>query len=126
MGLDRVSFVERVEELIRASPPNALVGLCLVGLDPGGDPLLSAVAQRLDQGLTKPGQLLALLSGDEFAILVTGPGLVPGATAEVAGQVVQLLIAPIPVGGDELTVSARIGVVERVAAETTGTDLLSC
>jgi GGDEF domain-containing protein len=49
---------------------------------------------------------------------------VPGAAAEVAGQVVQLFAAPFRVGEHELTVSASIGVVERRAADTTYDDLV--
>jgi diguanylate cyclase (GGDEF)-like protein/PAS domain S-box-containing protein len=132
---NRALFAERVTRLLRTSPPDALVGLCFLDLDsfkavndqvgyPVGDRLLVAVAQRLDRSLLPHGNLLARLGGDEFVILVTGPGLVPGAAAEVAAQVMQLLADPFRVGEHELKVSASISVVERRAADTTYEDLL--
>jgi len=130
---DRAMFATRVEELLRTSPPDALLGLCIVDfaggtgdVDPAGDGFLLAVARRLCRAVTGPGTLLARLSGTEFVLLVSGPRLLPGATVDVARQVGQLLAAPLPVGGQERTVAASIAVVERQVAETTHTDLLAC
>jgi diguanylate cyclase (GGDEF)-like protein len=127
---------ERVEELIRTSAPDTLIGLCFLALDssrsvhdhcehPVDDRLLTAVTQRLDRGLAGPGHLLARAGDEELVILVTGPELAPGAAVQVAGQMVHLLADPFQVGGQELIVSASVGVVERTAAETTCADLLA-
>jgi diguanylate cyclase (GGDEF)-like protein len=129
-----VLFAERVDHLLRTSAPDARLGLCFLELDsisddercghPVPDPLLVAVAERLDHGLTRAGRLLARLGRTEFVILVTGPGLIPGAVVEVAGQVLQLLAAPFRVGEHEMRVLASIGVVERTVADTSRADLL--
>jgi diguanylate cyclase (GGDEF)-like protein len=132
---NRSMFAERVGDVRRSSPPGALVGLCFLDLDAFksvndtlgyavGDRLLVAVAGRLGRGLSAQGHLLARLGGDEFVVLVNGPGLAPGAAAEVAGHLLQVLGAPFLIGEHELRISASIGVVERPAAETSYEDLL--
>jgi GGDEF domain-containing protein len=128
-----VLFTERVENLLRTTPPHALVGLCFLDLYPVNtgtrqvsDALLVALAQRLDRALTTAGHLFARLGDNEFVVLVTGPDLVPGAAAEVAGQVVGLLTAPFRVGEHDLCAPTSISVVERRVGETTYADLLSC
>jgi hypothetical protein len=55
---------------------------------------------------------------------VAGPELLPGAAARLASQVFHLLVPPFPIGGRDVAVAADIGVVERVAAETTYEELL--
>ena|SRR5438094_5142615 len=123
---NRLLLGQLVDEVLRSSPPDALIGLCFVDFDRLGDRLLSTVAGRLDRGLTAPDTLLARIADTEFVVLVSGPRLVPGATAEVAAQVAHLLTSPFQVGGHEVTVCAGIGVVERLVGETTYEDLLSC
>ncbi|MEU3604305.1 EAL domain-containing protein [Streptomyces sp. NPDC035033] len=116
------------------------IGLCYLDLDGFkavndtlghrvGDRLLAAVAGRLTEcadgaGYTRSGgHLVARLGGDEFAVLVedsTGTEQL----ADLARSVLAALERPFDLGGQRLSVSASIGVVERAAAGTTATGLM--
>ncbi|MEU3746205.1 MULTISPECIES: putative bifunctional diguanylate cyclase/phosphodiesterase [Streptomyces] len=116
------------------------IGLCYLDLDGFkavndtlghrvGDRLLAAVASRLTEcadsdGYTRSGgHLVARLGGDEFAILVedsTGTEQL----ADLARSVLCALQRPFDLGGQRLSVSASIGVVERTAHGTTATALM--
>ncbi|MFF0474172.1 putative bifunctional diguanylate cyclase/phosphodiesterase [Streptomyces sp. NPDC004284] len=116
------------------------IGLCYLDLDGFkavndtlghrvGDRLLAAVATRLTEcadrdGYTRnSGHLVARLGGDEFAILVedsTGTEQL----ADLARAVLDALHRPFDLGGQRLSVSASIGVVERVGLGTTATALM--
>ncbi|WP_225801923.1 EAL domain-containing protein [Streptomyces sp. NK15101] len=116
------------------------IGLCYLDLDGFkavndtlghrvGDRLLAAVATRLTEcadsdGYTRNGgHLVARLGGDEFAILVedsTGTEQL----ADLARSVLDALQRPFDLGGQRLSVSASIGVVERAAPGTTATALM--
>ncbi|WP_375165118.1 putative bifunctional diguanylate cyclase/phosphodiesterase [Streptomyces sp.] len=116
------------------------IGLCYLDLDGFkavndtlghrvGDRLLAAVAARLTEcadsdGYTRSGgHLVARLGGDEFAILVedsTGTEQL----ADLARSVLRALQRPFDLGGQRLSVSASIGVVERPAHGTTATGLM--
>ncbi|MFE7549995.1 putative bifunctional diguanylate cyclase/phosphodiesterase [Streptomyces gardneri] len=116
------------------------IGLCYLDLDGFkavndtlghrvGDRLLAAVAARLTEcadsdGYTRSGgHLVARLGGDEFAILVedsTGTEQL----ADLARSVLRALQDPFDLGGQRLSVSASIGVVERTAHGTTATALM--
>ncbi|MFD8205678.1 putative bifunctional diguanylate cyclase/phosphodiesterase [Streptomyces sp. NPDC059695] len=116
------------------------IGLCYLDLDGFkavndtlghrvGDRLLAAVATRLTEcadsdGYTRNGgHLVARLGGDEFAILVedsTGTEQL----ADLARSVLDALQRPFDLGGQRLSVSASIGVVERAGRGTTATALM--
>ncbi|MYR75260.1 MULTISPECIES: bifunctional diguanylate cyclase/phosphodiesterase [unclassified Streptomyces] len=122
------------------SPGNGRIGLCYLDLDGFkavndtlghhvGDRLLAAVATRLtdcadaDGHHRAGGHLVARLGGDEFAILVEDSAGAHQLT-ELAGAVLGALERPFDVGGQRLSVSASIGVVERAAADATPTGLM--
>ncbi|MEW9340405.1 putative bifunctional diguanylate cyclase/phosphodiesterase [Streptomyces tanashiensis] len=116
------------------------IGLCYLDLDGFkavndtlghrvGDRLLAAVATRLTEcadrdGYTRSGShLVARLGGDEFAILIedsTGTEQL----ADLARSVLDALQRPFDLGGQRLSVSASIGVVERAGSGTTATALM--
>jgi diguanylate cyclase (GGDEF)-like protein len=79
-----------------------------------GDKVLAAVAERF-AGRLRGSDLAARMGGDEFAVLV------PDAADAVADAVVDRLAAalrePVPAGGVELLVSARIGVAAGAAGD---------
>ncbi|MGP3984676.1 putative bifunctional diguanylate cyclase/phosphodiesterase [Streptomyces sp. KR80] len=116
------------------------IGLCYLDLDGFkavndtlghrvGDQLLCAVAQRLTRCAEEAGygrrggHLVARLGGDEFAVLVEDSTGTEQLSA-LAGSVLTALQQPFDLAGQRLSVSASIGVVERVAAGTTATGLM--
>ncbi|MFF5715918.1 putative bifunctional diguanylate cyclase/phosphodiesterase [Streptomyces buecherae] len=110
------------------------VGLCYLDLDGFkaindtlghrvGDELLGAVGQRLAECAAPDGHLVARLGGDEFALLVTDSTGTDQLT-ELAHALLVALQRPFDVAGHRLTVSASIGVVERLAAGTHTTALM--
>ncbi|MER5866872.1 bifunctional diguanylate cyclase/phosphodiesterase [Kitasatospora sp. NPDC002040] len=123
--------------------PGRRVGLCYLDLDGfaainetlghhAGDELLVAVAARLEHGFARGdgqgngpggGRLVARLGGDEFAVLVCDSAGSEQLTA-LAADLIKLLAEPFHVAGQQLAVTASVGVVERRIVETTPTDLL--
>jgi len=73
-----------------------------------GDEVLKEVATRLSSCVRHP-DLVARLSGDEFAILLETVEQPADANA-VAQRVMDALAAPMPVGGKELQVTASVGI----------------
>ena len=73
-----------------------------------GDELLVAVAQRLSSGL-RPGDTAARFGGDEFVVLcedVVGPH----EALALAERLSETLVAPFIVGGEQVFVTASVGV----------------
>jgi diguanylate cyclase (GGDEF)-like protein len=73
-----------------------------------GDDVLKEVARRLLTCVREP-DLVARLSGDEFAILLEDVP-VPAAALRVAQRVLAAMGAPLLLGGTELVLSASIGI----------------
>jgi len=73
-----------------------------------GDEVLKEVASRL-AGCVRHPDLVARLSGDEFAILLEKVAQ-PAEAAAVAQQLMEALALPLPVVGKELRVTASIGI----------------
>ena len=73
-----------------------------------GDEVLKEVARRLLTCVREP-DLVARLSGDEFAILLEDVPI-PATSLKVAQRVITALGAPLLVGGTELAPSASIGI----------------
>ena len=116
---NRAQLYERLQKAIDATRQvPALGGLLLLDLDRfqavndtfghlAGDRLLCDCAQRL-RALMGRCDTVARLGGDEFAILVPAVDGT-GQLAEVAQEVLQLLAQPFRVEGQELYVSASLG-----------------
>jgi diguanylate cyclase (GGDEF)-like protein len=73
-----------------------------------GDEALQEIARRLLTCVRYP-DMVARLSGDEFAILLEDVPR-PSTAAKVAERVLAALAAPVQLGGTELTFSASIGI----------------
>ncbi|MGH9011644.1 MAG: putative bifunctional diguanylate cyclase/phosphodiesterase, partial [Acidimicrobiia bacterium] len=76
---------------------------------PAGNELLREVARRLT-GVVRGGDTVARMSGDEFTLLVTGLRST-GEAALVAEKVMAVFQAPFMVAGQELYVTASLGIV---------------
>ena len=75
---------------------------------PVGDLLLKAVSARLT-GVLRETDVVARLSGDEFAIIATNLSHTRDA-AELAHKIIDELARPYDLGGKDVTVSASVGV----------------
>ncbi|WP_369197908.1 putative bifunctional diguanylate cyclase/phosphodiesterase [Streptomyces djakartensis] len=130
---NRTFFFERLEKALGAGAGQRF-GLCYLDLDgfktvndslghAAGDRLLVEVADRLQSCVTAPGEMVARLGGDEFVALTTGPDT-QREVDELAGRIMNALLAPISVDGRELTVRGSIGVVEGPAGERSPAEVL--
>ena len=87
-----------------------------------GDGLLIEVAQRL-KGCLRLTDLVARLSGDEFAVMLTQLRTVEDA-ALISARLQESLVEPFQVAGREVYTSASIGIVLRTGENETAEDLL--
>ncbi|MFF1283580.1 putative bifunctional diguanylate cyclase/phosphodiesterase [Streptomyces sp. NPDC058299] len=141
---NRALFFERLTAALEAESyersGTGRIGLCYLDLDGFkavndtlghrfGDRLLAAVAERLTRVADEAGRaraatpLVARLGGDEFALLVedsTGTEQL----ADLAESALRALEEPFELGGQRLSSTASIGVVERHAAGTSATGLM--
>ena len=117
---NRVLLRDRVEHaLARADRRGASVALFIADVDQfkvvnaelghdGGDGLLVAVAERLAD-LLRPGDTVAHMGGDEFALLCEDIGSYAEAVG-IAGRILEAFEKPFRVKGVDLTVTASVGV----------------
>lgn len=73
-----------------------------------GDQLLQAVSDRLKRSI-RPNDILARLGGDEFVILLTDIKLVED-IARIAQKTIDLLTQPFSIEGNDIVVTASIGI----------------
>jgi diguanylate cyclase (GGDEF)-like protein len=73
-----------------------------------GDALLKAVVGRLE-GLSRPGDLVARVGGDEFVVLQANPAQ-PGEAELLARRMVRALSLPFDIAGHDIRIGASIGV----------------
>jgi diguanylate cyclase (GGDEF)-like protein/PAS domain S-box-containing protein len=127
---NRDLLLKRLDETL--SGKTGAVGLCYLDLDgftadndsyghETGDGVLVAVAQRLDLALRRTGCLVARTGGDEFVILIDDPD---GDPVRCGERALAALREPLRVGGHELSVSACVGVVDRVVERLTPAELM--
>jgi diguanylate cyclase (GGDEF)-like protein/PAS domain S-box-containing protein len=88
-----------------------------------GDRLLAALGTRL-RGTLRAADTFSRLGGDEFAVLLPNP-MPPSQVVEVAEKLLVALERPFSVGGQELSVSASIGVAVFPQHEGERFDLLA-
>jgi diguanylate cyclase (GGDEF)-like protein len=117
---NRVTFGDRlVRDLARARRRKEVVGVVLLDLDrfkevndtlghAAGDRLLVAVAERL-QGFVRETDTLARMSGDEFCVILTDQSD-EGAAIEAAQRLHNAFAAPFPFDGQEMRVTASLGI----------------
>jgi diguanylate cyclase (GGDEF)-like protein/PAS domain S-box-containing protein len=125
---------ERMAELFAADSPHQRVGLCYVDLDGFkvvndalghdiGDRLLVAVGGRIQQCVKRFGHMVGRMGGDEFLVVVARSTGVDEALG-VADALLEAFDEPFPIEGHELSISASVGVVERLTEGATIADLV--
>ena len=87
-----------------------------------GDRLLVEVAGRLENSL-RPADTLARLGGDEFAVMLTSVSGIRDVLVVVA-RILERLEAPVALQGEEVTVTASIGVALPTSASPSPADLM--
>ncbi len=127
---NRSLWINRAEQALAFARRNhTCVGVLFLDLDnfkkvndtlghPIGDRLLSAAAKRLSQCL-RDEDVLARLGGDEFVVLLPQLSRSEDA-ATVARKLLDSLLTPFDIDGQELTVSTSIGIA---LAPDNGTDV---
>ncbi|MEW8028744.1 MAG: EAL domain-containing protein [Candidatus Thiodiazotropha sp.] len=117
---NRVLFHDRLEHALAiALRGDGLIGLMFLDLDRfkqvndslghlAGDELLKRIAERLTS-IVRSSDTVARLSGDEFAILIEGVGSRED-MAPLAEKILRAVEQPVEVAGQELCVSASIGI----------------
>jgi diguanylate cyclase (GGDEF)-like protein len=117
---NRLLLKERLDESIAAiSGAGDLVAVHLLDLDrfkpvndryghPTGDAVLKGVAERLSC-LIRPGDTVARIGGDEFAVIQAGIGHVHEAQA-LADRIVEALEAPFEIGSASIRIGTSIGI----------------
>ncbi len=129
---NRVLFSERVAHSVSGNDPG-VVSVLFVDLDDfktindslghrAGDDLLMAVAARL-QTCVRDRDLVARLSGDEFAVLLDSAVDRQDAVA-VAERLQDALRAPIEIEGREVLVSASVGIAVENRADIARPEVL--
>ena len=131
---NRAMFADRLSEIFSAPRPGQRLGVCFVDLDRFkavndslghrlGDQLLIAAARRLGDITSESNMLVARLGGDEFVILVENTTCAEDAV-KVADRILAILVEPFHIDGHDLRITASVGIVERLLADTDPTDVM--
>ena len=126
---NRTLFANRVDEALAETEEDRIPVVLFLDLDnfkdvndslghAAGDRLLVAVAERVRASI-RTDDLAARLGGDEFAILLAD-GVDLAASLAVANRIIESLGITFPIQGQDIKISASIGIAARHADRGTG------
>ena len=130
---NRSLFVERVDEHLAKPAGDEVAVVLFIDLDdfkvvndtlghPAGDRLLAAAAERI-RSCVRADDVAARLGGDEFAILIGDqPDL--SRAISVANRIIEAVRLPIPIEGQDMSVTASIGIAAARTDTTAADELL--
>lgn len=132
--LNRAGLVQHIDDALRAltADSSARFGVLFIDLDrfsrindrigrDAGDRLLRDVAQRLGE-VTGPRDVLGRYGGDEFVVVKRETG--ERDAVDAAERIGTLLATPFPVDGQEVLLSASIGIAYGTQEYHSGVDIL--
>jgi len=130
---NRALFIERLRQAMARATIRHTVALLFLDIDhfktvndtlghEAGDQLLKVFAARMRDGV-RNSDTVARLAGDEFTVILEGLRGVEDACT-LAGQLVELLRAPIDLGGKLFVITASVGVAMQRDGETDDAELL--
>jgi diguanylate cyclase (GGDEF)-like protein len=128
---NRILFSERVSDALARDP--ASVSVIFVDINDfkgvndtlghsAGDELLVAIAGRLSDCI-RPGDMLARMGGDEFAIMLEQPASQAEAV-DIVGRINQRLGERFSVSGQSMVVRASAGIATGMGGATTADELI--
>jgi len=132
---NRATFIERLRQTFAAAERGApAFAIFYLDLDhfkevndslghPVGDLLLQAVARRIG-GCTRESDLVARLGGDEFAIVQANMGE-PANAGALAEKIQSTLAQPYSLNGNQLRISASIGICPYAPGSTSADAMLT-
>ncbi|TDC82777.1 bifunctional diguanylate cyclase/phosphodiesterase [Micromonospora sp. KC606] len=138
--VNRAAMLSKGDQALRQLAHDHPVALLLLDIDQfkevndtlghaAGDQLLRLTANRLG-ALTRPGDLLGRLGGDEYALLLTSVPIVGDRAAPMAyalrqaREIAERLAAPTEVAGVRMSIEVSVGVVVAGAGTADLTELL--
>ena len=120
---NRAQFLSRLDDLIARGTDLGRFAVLFIDLDrfklvndtlghTAGDRVIAVAAQRL-VAATRPGDIVARLHGDEFAVVVQDLGQEPGEA--IAERIKQTFLTPISIDGTTVVLTASVGIVPGLA-----------